>query len=72
MIPSATHRGDRAVYVNSGTWIDKNPTATMTFVAVAADGDKRHVGLFQYSREGAITELASETLDGFDAPGEGE
>jgi UDP-2,3-diacylglucosamine pyrophosphatase LpxH len=72
MIPSATHRGDRAVYVNSGTWIDKNPPATMTFVAVAADGDKRHVGLFQYSREGAITELASETLDGFDAPGEGE
>jgi UDP-2,3-diacylglucosamine pyrophosphatase LpxH len=57
MIPSETHDGKTAVYVNSGTWIDKNKMPSMTFVAVIPRGDERHSGLYQYSHEGDITTM---------------
>jgi predicted phosphodiesterase len=65
IIPSETHDGKSAVYVNSGTWIDKNATPTMTFVAIAPKGSARYAGLYQYSHEGAVTTLDNLELEGF-------
>ncbi len=65
VIPSETHDGKSAVYVNSGTWIDKNATPTMTFVVIAPQGSSRHAGLYHYSYEGAITTLDTLELTGF-------
>ncbi len=59
MIPSETHDGKTAVYVNSGTWIDKNEMPTMTFVVITPKESARHVGLYHYSHEGAITTMDS-------------
>ncbi len=64
IIPSETHDGKTAVYVNSGTWIDKNEMPTMTFVAITPRGSARHIGLYHYSPEGSITTIDShEILD---------
>jgi len=65
IIPSETHDGKSAVYVNSGTWIDKNATPTTTFVAIAPKGSARYAGLYQYSHEGAVTTLDNLELEGF-------
>jgi UDP-2,3-diacylglucosamine pyrophosphatase LpxH len=66
MIPSETHDGKEAVYVNSGTWIDKNnEMPTMTFVVIAPKGTARHAGLYHYSHEGTITTMDSLELSGF-------
>ncbi len=66
VIPSETHDGKSAVYVNSGTWIDKNNNLpTMTFVVIAPQGSSRHAGLYHYSHEGAITTLDTLKLEGF-------
>ncbi|NCA83372.1 MAG: metallophosphoesterase [Opitutae bacterium] len=65
MIPAETHDGKTAVYVNSGTWIDKNAMATMTFVVITPKGDERHAGLYHYSPEGAITTMDTLALAGF-------
>lgn len=65
MVPSQTHDGKTAVYVNSGTWIDKNAMPTMTFVVITAKESERHVGLYHYSHAGAITRMDSMTLSGF-------
>ena len=65
MIPAETHDGKAAAYVNSGTWIDKNAMATMTFVVIAPKGDERHAGLYHYSPEGVITTMDALALSGF-------
>jgi len=66
MIPSETHDGKEAVYVNSGTWIDNNnDLETMTFVVITAHGSERHAGLYYYSHEGTITTMDSLELSGF-------
>ena len=65
MIPSETHDGKSAVYINSGTWIDKNATPTMTFVVIAPQASSRYAGLYHYSHEGAITTLDTLKLEGF-------
>lgn len=65
MIPSETHDGKSAVYVNSGTWIDKNAMPTMTFVVITPKGTARHAGLYHYSHEGAITPMDSLELTDF-------
>jgi len=57
MIPAETHDGKTAVYVNSGTWIDKNAMPTKTFVVIIPKGDERHTGLYSYSHEGDITTM---------------
>ena len=63
MIPSETHDGKAAVYVNSGTWIDHNEMPTRTFVAIAPQASARHVGLYQYAPEGSIRTLDSLTIE---------
>lgn len=64
IIPSETHDGKSAVYVNSGTWIDKNATPTMTFVVIAPMGTARKIELHQYSCEGVVTTLDALELSG--------
>jgi len=65
MIPSETHDGKTAVYVNSGTWIDKNMLPTMTFVVLIPKGIERHAGLYQYSHKGDITTMDYLALSDF-------
>ena len=65
IIPSETHDGKSAVYVNSGTWIDKNATPAMTFVVIAPMGTTRNIELNQYSCEGVVTTLDALELSGF-------
>ena len=65
MIPSETHDGRKALYVNSGTWIDKNPMQTMTFAAICPLGSARHVGLYHYSKDGSVTVMSEAELGGF-------
>ena len=64
MIASETHDGKASVYVNSGTWIDKNEMPTKTFVVIIPKEASRHIGLYRYSHEGAITTLDSMELGG--------
>ena len=65
MILSETHDGLKAVYVNSGTWIDNNRLPTRTFVVIIPRGEERHTGLYQYADDGSIIEMASTELSGF-------
>lgn len=65
MIPSETHDGKSAVYVNSGTWIDKNETPTRTFVVITPKDSERHIGLYHYSEDGEITTMDSIALRDF-------
>ncbi|MFA7645186.1 MAG: hypothetical protein WCX92_08325, partial [Thermovirgaceae bacterium] len=66
IIPSETHDGKKAVYVNAGTWIDhNNDLETMTFVVITAQGSERHAGLYYYSHEGTITTMDSLELSNF-------
>jgi len=59
IIPAETHDGKSAVYVNSGTWIDKNETPTRTFVVITPKDAERHIGLYHYSEDGVITTMDS-------------
>lgn len=65
MIPSETHDGKPAVYLNSGTWIDKNEMPTQTFVVITPKDSARHVGLYRYSHEGAILNMDSLEIGNF-------
>jgi UDP-2,3-diacylglucosamine pyrophosphatase LpxH len=65
MIPAKTHDGKPAVYVNSGTWIDKNAMPTMTFVVITPKAAARHVGLYHYSHEGTTTTMDSMEVTDF-------
>lgn len=65
IIPSETHDGKTSVYVNSGTWIDKNEMPTMTFVAITPKESARHIGLYHYSPEGTITTMNLKEFSGF-------
>ena len=64
MILSKTHDGLKAVYANTGTWIDKN-SCPMTFVVILPRRYNRHVGLYRYAANGSIMEMASTELSGF-------
>lgn len=65
VITSSNREGEKNVYVNSGTWIDKNK-CTMTFVAIIPPKDKdsapTYVNLYQYSPEGNIKKLESQSI----------
>lgn len=65
VITSFNETGEKQVYVNSGTWIDKNQ-CTMTFVAVippkSKDSAPAYVNLYQYTAEGDIKNLESQAL----------
>lgn len=65
VITSFNGKGEKNIYVNSGTWIDKNK-CTMTFVAVipqkSKDSVPAYVNLYQYSPEGDIKKLDSQAI----------
>ncbi|PKL66584.1 MAG: metallophosphoesterase [Methanobacteriales archaeon HGW-Methanobacteriales-1] len=65
VITSCNEKGEKQVYVNSGTWIDKNK-CTMTFVVVAPpknkDSTPAYANLYQYSPSGDIKKLESQAL----------
>lgn len=62
MIPSKTCGGQDAVYVNTGTWIDRNAMPTMTFAAIIPKKDGEFVGLYRYTPEGLIEKMDSAEL----------
>jgi UDP-2,3-diacylglucosamine pyrophosphatase LpxH len=65
VITSYNEKHGKQVYVNSGTWIDKNK-CTMTFVAIippkGEDSTPTFVNLYQYTPSGNIKKLKSEAL----------
>jgi UDP-2,3-diacylglucosamine pyrophosphatase LpxH len=65
VITSFNEKKEKQVYVNSGTWIDKN-ACTMTFVVVippkSEDSSPTYVNLYQYSESGDIKKLESQAL----------
>lgn len=65
VITSYNEKQEKQVYVNSGTWIDKNK-CTMTFVAIippkSKDSTLTYVNLYQYTQSGNIKKLKSEAL----------
>ena len=65
LLTSFNEKGEKQVYVNSGTWIDKNK-CTMTFVVVippkSEDSAPAYANLYQYSPSGDIKKLESQAL----------
>lgn len=65
VITSFNEKQEKQVYVNSGTWIDKNK-CTMTFVVIippkSEDSTPTYVNLYQYTQNGKIKKLKSEAL----------
>ena len=65
VITSLNKKEEKNVYVNSGTWIDKNK-CTMTFVVVIPQKSNNsapsYVNLYQYSPSGDIKRLESEAI----------
>ncbi len=65
VITSFNEKQEKQVYVNSGTWIDKNK-CTMTFVVIippkSVDSTPTFVSLYQYSPSGDIKKLNSQAL----------
>lgn len=65
VITSFNEKGEKQVYVNSGTWIDKNK-CTMTFVVVippkSENSTPAYANLYQYTAEGDIKKLESQAL----------
>jgi UDP-2,3-diacylglucosamine pyrophosphatase LpxH len=65
VITSFNEKQEKQVYVNSGTWIDKNK-CTMTFVVVippkSEDSVPTYANLYQYSSSGDIKKLESQAL----------
>lgn len=58
-----THDGKKALYVNSGTWIDRNPDGeTQTFVEIRKEAGEIGVFLFRYGENGATELLKSDNL----------
>jgi UDP-2,3-diacylglucosamine pyrophosphatase LpxH len=65
VITSLNKEGKKQIYVNSGTWIDKNK-CTKTFVVVAPPKNKdapAFVNLYQYGSQGEIKKLKSEAIN---------
>jgi len=65
VITSFNEKQEKQVYVNSGTWIDKNK-CTMTFVVIippkSADSTLTFVNLYQYTPSDNIKKLNSQAL----------
>lgn len=66
LITSLNENMDENIYINSGTWIDSKELS-MTFVVVvpptSEESNQGYVGLYQYSEEGKINELNSQTIN---------
>jgi len=65
VITSFNEQEEKQVYVNSGTWIDKN-NCTMTFVAIIPpkneDSSLTFANLYQFNPQGSVKKLESQAL----------
>jgi len=66
IIASENHQGKKAIYANSGTWIDHNPKgATTTFLVITPQNNETssdtYVKLYNFEDE-VITEMAKDSL----------
>jgi UDP-2,3-diacylglucosamine pyrophosphatase LpxH len=65
VITSLNDKGKKQIYVNSGTWIDKNK-CTMTFVVIKPPNNEESapifVDLYQYSSKKGIKKLESQII----------
>ncbi|MGB9200360.1 metallophosphoesterase [Methanobacterium sp.] len=65
IITSLNDKQEKNIYVNSGTWIDKNK-CTMTFVVIipqkSNESAPSYVNLYQYSPSGDIKKLESQAI----------
>jgi len=68
IIPSVNVKGEKTIYANSGTWIDKNKLPTRTFVVITPqksnDSAPVFVNLYHYSPNGDITKMDVQALTG--------
>jgi len=66
VITTLSKEREKQIYVNSGTWIDKNK-CTMTFVVVTPPKNKdtkpAFVNLYQYGSKGEIKKLESQAIN---------
>lgn len=66
VLTSFNEKQEKNVYVNSGTWIDKNEYPTMTFVVIIPPKNREstltYVNLYQYSDNEDIKKLDSQAL----------
>jgi len=66
IIPSENLKGQKTIYANSGTWIDKNTSPTMTFIVItpqkSSGSTLEFVNLYNYSQTGHITPLAVQAM----------
>ncbi len=66
IIPSLNYQGQKSIYANSGTWIDKNPKlTTMNFVVItpqdAATTSQTYVRLYNFEND-VITKMSEDSL----------
>lgn len=65
VITTFNEKGEKNIYINSGTWIDKNK-CTMTFAVIippkSQNSAPAYVTLYQYSQSGDIKKLDSQAL----------
>jgi len=66
IIPSTNLAGKKTIYANTGTWIDRNRLATMTFIVVSPPARPgsilEYVDLYYYSADGSITKMDAQAL----------
>lgn len=66
ILPYTTVDNQKAIYANTGNWIDKNTYPTMTFVVLIPQKTKDSmpslVNLYQYSSEGVSIKLDAQAL----------
>ena len=66
IIPTSNFAGEKSIYVNSGTWIDKNPNkTTMNFVVISPQDNnptsQTKVKLYNFENE-IVTKMSEESL----------
>ena len=66
IIPSLNYKGEKTIYANSGTWIDKNPNlTTMNFVVITPQNSnpssQTYVKVYNYMGNN-ITKMAADSL----------
>lgn len=66
IIPYKTERNKKAIYANTGTWVDKSNSNLMTFVVLAPQKNKNStptfVNLYKFMPEGEIELMDSQCL----------
>jgi UDP-2,3-diacylglucosamine pyrophosphatase LpxH len=66
IVPGENHAGQKTIYVNSGTWIDRNPNgSTMNFVVITpqgSDADSQTAVKLYRANDGVMEVLAADSV----------